>query len=110
MELIHDIAVREYVRMLDARAACTHRQTVLDRFDMSLGTGLGRLKGKVFRIGHLGDLNDLTLAGTLSGVEMGLKLADVPHKPGGVLVALDMLASESASAKATADKSLAPVS
>ena len=77
---------------------------------MSLGTGLGRLKGKVFRIGHLGDLNDLTLAGTLSGVEMGLKLADVPHKPGGVLVALDMLASESASAKATADKSLAPVS
>jgi alanine-glyoxylate transaminase/serine-glyoxylate transaminase/serine-pyruvate transaminase len=52
------------------------------------------LKGKIFRIGHLGDLNDLTLAGTLSGVEMGLKLADVPHKTGGVLAALDALASE----------------
>ena len=53
-------------------------------FDMSLGTGLGKLKGKIFRIGHLGDFNDLMLAGTLGGVEMGLKLADVPHKAGGV--------------------------
>jgi len=61
---------------------------------MSLGTGLGRLKGKIFRIGHLGDLNDLTLAGTLSGVEMGLRLADVPHKAGGVMAALESLASE----------------
>jgi alanine-glyoxylate transaminase/serine-glyoxylate transaminase/serine-pyruvate transaminase len=62
---------------------------------MSLGTGLGKLKGKIFRIGHLGDFNDLMLAGTLGGVEMGLKLADVPHKAGGVLAALESLASES---------------
>ena len=60
------------------------RQIVLDRFDMSLGIGLGRLAGKAFRIGHLGDINDLTLLGALSGVEMGLGLAGVPHKKGGV--------------------------
>jgi alanine-glyoxylate transaminase/serine-glyoxylate transaminase/serine-pyruvate transaminase len=48
------------------------RKTVLERFDMSLGAGLGKLKGTVFRIGHLGDFNDLMLAGTLGGVEMGL--------------------------------------
>jgi len=83
------------VLMPDGRDADAFRQIVLDRFDMSLGTGLGKLKGKVFRIGHLGDLNDLTLAGTLSGVEMGLKLADVPHKAGGVLAAMELLAAES---------------
>ena len=83
------------VMMPEGRDADAFRQIVLERFDMSLGTGLGKLKGKVFRIGHLGDLNDLTLAGTLSGVEMGLKLADVPHKPGGVLKALELLAAES---------------
>jgi alanine-glyoxylate transaminase/serine-glyoxylate transaminase/serine-pyruvate transaminase len=83
------------VVMPEGRDADAFRQIVLERFDMSLGTGLGKLKGKIFRIGHLGDLNDLTLAGTLSGVEMGLKLADVPHKPGGVLAALEMLAAES---------------
>jgi alanine-glyoxylate transaminase/serine-glyoxylate transaminase/serine-pyruvate transaminase len=82
------------VMMPEGRDADVFRQIVLERFDMSLGTGLGRLKGKIFRIGHLGDLNDLTLAGALSGVEMGLKLADVPHKAGGVLAALDTLASE----------------
>ena len=54
------------------------RSLILDRFDMSLGTGLGDLKGRVFRIGHLGDLNDLTLLGALAGVEMGLSLAGVP--------------------------------
>jgi alanine-glyoxylate transaminase / serine-glyoxylate transaminase / serine-pyruvate transaminase len=69
------------------------REMILDRFDMSLGTGLGKLKGKIFRVGHLGDFNDLTLAGTLSGVEMGLKLAGVPHKAGGVMAALDYLSS-----------------
>jgi alanine-glyoxylate transaminase/serine-glyoxylate transaminase/serine-pyruvate transaminase len=58
---------------------------------MSLGTGLGRLAGKVFRIGHLGDFNDLTLMGTLSGVEMGLALAGVPHKKGGAQTAMDYL-------------------
>jgi alanine-glyoxylate transaminase/serine-glyoxylate transaminase/serine-pyruvate transaminase len=69
------------------------RQIILEKFDMSLGTGLGQLAGKVFRIGHLGAFNDLTLAGTLSGVEMGLGLAGIPHKPGGVQAALNSLAS-----------------
>jgi alanine-glyoxylate transaminase/serine-glyoxylate transaminase/serine-pyruvate transaminase len=69
------------------------RQIILDRFDMSLGTGLGRLKGKVFRIGHLGDFNDLMLAGTLGGVEMGLSAAGVPFTPGGVTNALGYLAA-----------------
>ena len=67
------------------------RALILDRFDMSLGTGLGKLAGNVFRIGHLGSFNDLMLAGTLSGVEMGLRLAGIPHTPGGVLAALDTL-------------------
>jgi alanine-glyoxylate transaminase/serine-glyoxylate transaminase/serine-pyruvate transaminase len=69
------------------------RSLVLERFDMSLGAGLGKLKGTVFRIGHLGDFNDLMLAGTLGGVEMGLAGADVPFKRGGVTAALDYLAS-----------------
>ena len=67
------------------------RNVVLRHFDMSLGTGLAKLQGKVFRIGHLGDFNDLMLAGTLSGVEMGLALAGVPHKKGGVITALEYL-------------------
>jgi len=71
------------------------RGVILDRFDMSLGTGLGKLDGRVFRIGHLGDLNELTLAGTLAGVEMGLRLARVPHTVGGVDAALDHLAMTS---------------
>jgi alanine-glyoxylate transaminase / serine-glyoxylate transaminase / serine-pyruvate transaminase len=73
------------------------RQTILNRFDMSLGSGLGRLADKVFRIGHLGDLNDLTLAGTLSGIEMGLGIAGVPHRRGGIDAALDHLAGNRAS-------------
>ncbi|MCH8071509.1 MAG: aminotransferase class V-fold PLP-dependent enzyme [Proteobacteria bacterium] len=68
------------------------REVILDRFDLSLGTGLGRLADKVFRIGHLGSFNDLMLAGTLSGVEMGLALAGVPYQPGGVQAALAYLA------------------
>ncbi|HEX7622028.1 MAG TPA: aminotransferase class V-fold PLP-dependent enzyme [Anaeromyxobacteraceae bacterium] len=71
------------------------RKLVLERFDMSLGTGLGELKGKVFRIGHLGDLNDLTLLGTLAGVEMGLGLAGITQQRGGVAAALDHLAATS---------------
>ena len=67
------------------------RKIILENFNMSLGNGLGRLAGKVFRIGHLGDFNDLMLAGTLSGVEMGLELAGVPHKKGGVAAALEVL-------------------
>jgi alanine-glyoxylate transaminase/serine-glyoxylate transaminase/serine-pyruvate transaminase len=58
------------------------RATILDRFDMSLGTGLGKMKGRVFRIGHLGSFNDLMLAGTLAGVQMGLELAGIPHGDG----------------------------
>jgi len=68
------------------------RKVTLEAFDMSLGTGLGKVAGKVFRIGHLGDFNDLTLAGTLAGVEMGLGLAGVPHKKGGAQAAMDYLA------------------
>ncbi|HEY2114723.1 MAG TPA: aminotransferase class V-fold PLP-dependent enzyme [Candidatus Angelobacter sp.] len=68
------------------------REIIVEAFDMSLGTGLAKLGGKVFRIGHLGHFNDLMLAGTLSGVEMGLKLAGVPHRPGGINAALDRLA------------------
>ena len=69
------------------------RKTILEAFDMSLGTGLGKLAGKVFRIGHLGDFNDLTLMGTLAGVEMGLSLARVPVKKEGVRAAMHYLAA-----------------
>jgi alanine-glyoxylate transaminase/serine-glyoxylate transaminase/serine-pyruvate transaminase len=68
------------------------RARILAAFDMSLGTGLGKLAGKVFRIGHLGHFNDLTLAGTLAGVEMGLALAQVPHRAGGLQKAIEFLA------------------
>ena len=70
------------------------RDVILDRFDMSLGTGLGKLKGRVFRIGHLGDFNDLMLAGTLGGVEMGLARSRVPFTRGGVAAALDYLSRD----------------
>jgi alanine-glyoxylate transaminase/serine-glyoxylate transaminase/serine-pyruvate transaminase len=69
------------------------RKRILEAFDMSLGTGLGQLAGKVFRIGHLGDFNDLMLTGTLAGVEMGLELAGVPHRKGGVQAAMEFLAA-----------------
>jgi alanine-glyoxylate transaminase/serine-glyoxylate transaminase/serine-pyruvate transaminase len=67
------------------------RKIIYDNYNMSLGTGLNKVKGKVFRIGHIGDLNDLTLAGTLSGVEMGLKQSGIPFKKGGIMAALDFL-------------------
>ena len=72
------------------------RDVILASFDMSLGMGLAKLKGKVFRIGHLGDFNDLTLAGTLAGVEMGLAVAGVPHRKGGVDAAMQYLAEAAA--------------
>jgi alanine-glyoxylate transaminase/serine-glyoxylate transaminase/serine-pyruvate transaminase len=81
------------VRMPEGHDADAFRKLVLDRFDMSLGTGLSKVAGRVFRIGHLGDYNDLMLAGTLAGVEMGLELAGVPYRKGGVQAALDYLAS-----------------
>jgi alanine-glyoxylate transaminase/serine-glyoxylate transaminase/serine-pyruvate transaminase len=79
------------VMMPPGHDADQFRDIVLKHFDMSLGTGLARLKGKAFRIGHIGHFNDLMLMGTLSGVEMGLDLAGVPHQAGGVLAAMDIL-------------------
>jgi alanine-glyoxylate transaminase/serine-glyoxylate transaminase/serine-pyruvate transaminase len=78
------------------------RQTILEAFDMSLGTGLGKLAGKVFRIGHLGDFNDLMLMGTLAGVEMGLALAGLPVKKEGVQAAMTYLAESHARPKRAA--------
>jgi alanine-glyoxylate transaminase/serine-glyoxylate transaminase/serine-pyruvate transaminase len=80
------------VLMPEGHDADRFRQVVLDRYDMSLGTGLAKLKGRSFRIGHLGDFNDLMLMGTLAGVEMGLHDAAVPHQQGGVAAAMDVLA------------------
>ena len=80
------------VLMPDGHDAGRLLDLVLDRFDMALGIGLGRLTGKAFRIGHLGHFNDLTLIGTLGGVEMGLALAGVPHESNGVQAAMDHLA------------------
>jgi alanine-glyoxylate transaminase / serine-glyoxylate transaminase / serine-pyruvate transaminase len=77
--------------MPDGHDADRLRKLILDTFDMSLGTGLGKLAGRAFRIGHLGSFNDLMLAGTLCGVEVGLRLAGVPHTKGGVMAALDLL-------------------
>lgn len=70
------------------------RKTIYERFDMSLGTGLGKMKGRMFRIGHLGEANDLTLMATLAGCEMGLKLAGVPVAASGVAAAMDYLAEQ----------------
>ncbi len=79
------------IMMPESHDADRVREVILDKFDMSLGTGLGKIKGKAFRIGHLGDINDLTLMGVLCGVEMGLDLAGVPHQPGGVEAAMRFL-------------------
>jgi alanine-glyoxylate transaminase/serine-glyoxylate transaminase/serine-pyruvate transaminase len=68
------------------------RKVILENFDLALGAGLARLAGKAFRIGHLGHFNDLMLVGTLGGIEMGLRLAGVPHREGGVMAALEQLA------------------
>ena len=76
------------------------RKTALEHFDVSLGTGLSKVAGKVFRIGHLGDTNDLTMIATLAGVEMGLGLAGVPHKPEGVRAAMDYFAKTAGGGKA----------
>ena len=79
------------VVMPDGHDADRFRQVTLEHFDMSLGAGLSKVKGKVFRIGHLGHFNDLMLMGTLAGVEMGLHLAGVAHRAGGVQAAMDVL-------------------
>ncbi len=80
------------VMMPEGYDADALRAVILEKFNLSLGNGLGRLKGRVFRIGHLGDLGDLMLAGTLAGIEMGLRLAGVPAQRGGAQAALDFLA------------------
>ena len=84
------------VLMPEGHNADAFRRIVLERFDMSLGQGLGKVSGKIFRIGHLGYFNDLMLCGTLAGVEMGLALAGVPHRKGGVDAAMAYLADKPA--------------
>ena len=79
------------------------RKVALEHFDVSLGTGLSKVAGKVFRIGHLGDTNDLTIIGALAGVEMGLALAGVPHRKGGVQAAMDYFAQAASPARAAAE-------
>jgi alanine-glyoxylate transaminase/serine-glyoxylate transaminase/serine-pyruvate transaminase len=87
------------VMMPPGHDADRFRAVVLQHFDMSLGQGLTKLSGKIFRIGHLGDFNDLSLMGTLAGVEMGLELAAVPIKKGGALAAMEHLAAEARKAQ-----------
>ena len=82
------------VKLPDGHNADELRKIILENFNMSLGNGLSKLAGKVFRIGHLGDFNDLMLMGTLSGIEMGLSLAGVPHQKGGAARASEFLISE----------------
>ena len=83
------------VMMPTGHSEIAFRKVVLDNFNMSLGSGLGKLTDKVFRIGHIGDFNDLTLMGTLAGVEMGLALAKVPYRKGGVDAAMASLTESS---------------
>jgi alanine-glyoxylate transaminase / serine-glyoxylate transaminase / serine-pyruvate transaminase len=88
--------------MPEGHDADRFRKLVLNAFDMSLGAGLAKVAGKVFRIGHLGSFNDLTLMGTLAGVEMGLEIAGVPHRKGGVAAAMGYLADCAAKPQAKA--------
>jgi alanine-glyoxylate transaminase/serine-glyoxylate transaminase/serine-pyruvate transaminase len=87
----HFSSVLTAVRLPEGHSANALRATILEKFNMSLGNGLGQLNDRVFRIGHLGDISELQLVGALGGVEMGLRAAGIPHKAGGVQVALDYL-------------------
>ncbi len=88
----------------EGKDADTFRKIALEHFNISYGTGLGKMQGKVFRIGHLGDINDLTILGALAGTEMALSLAGIPHKKGGVQAAMDYLVAEaSQSTRAAAE-------
>ena len=87
------------VLMPPGHSEAAFRKAVLEHFNMSLGSGLGKITDKVFRIGHLGDFNDLTLLGTLAGVEMGLEIAGVPHKKGGVAAAMAYLTEQAMAAQ-----------
>jgi alanine-glyoxylate transaminase/serine-glyoxylate transaminase/serine-pyruvate transaminase len=84
------------VMMPDGKGADALRKVILDKLNMSLGNGLGKVADRVFRIGHLGSLNDLTLVGTLAGVEMGLELGGVKHQKGGVQAAIAYLIEQAA--------------
>jgi alanine-glyoxylate transaminase/serine-glyoxylate transaminase/serine-pyruvate transaminase len=88
----HESPVLTAVRLPEGHSADALRAAILEKFNMSLGSGLGRLSDRVFRIGHLGELGDLQLIGTLGGIEMGLALAGVPYRPGGVQAAMAYLA------------------
>jgi alanine-glyoxylate transaminase/serine-glyoxylate transaminase/serine-pyruvate transaminase len=87
----HFSSVLTAVRLPEGHSANDLRATILQKFNMSLGNGLGQLNDKVFRIGHLGDISELQLVGALAGVEMGLRAAGIPHKAGGVQVAMEYL-------------------
>jgi alanine-glyoxylate transaminase/serine-glyoxylate transaminase/serine-pyruvate transaminase len=80
------------IRVPDGHSADNLRNVILEKFNMSLGNGLGRVEDKVFRIGHMGDLGVLSFTGALTGVEMGLRAAGIPHKAGGVQAAMEFLA------------------
>ncbi|MGG5807810.1 pyridoxal-phosphate-dependent aminotransferase family protein [Falsiroseomonas sp. CW058] len=88
----HYSSVLTAVRLPEGHSANALRATILDKFNMSLGNGLGQLNDRVFRIGHLGDIGELQLVGALGGVEMGLRAAGIPHRAGGVQVAMEYLA------------------
>jgi alanine-glyoxylate transaminase/serine-glyoxylate transaminase/serine-pyruvate transaminase len=92
------------VLMPDGHSEIKFREVVLEHFNLALGSGLTKLRDKVFRIGHLGDFNDLMLLGTLVGVEMGLELARVPHKKGGVAAAMDYLTAGAAGQRGVASR------
>ncbi len=95
------------VQMPAGHSEVALRKVVLEHFDMSLGSGLGKIADKVFRIGHLGDFNDLMLLGTLAGVEMGLELAGVPHRKGGIAPAMQCIAEAAQKANRQAVRSAA---
>ncbi|SFA96961.1 alanine-glyoxylate transaminase / serine-glyoxylate transaminase / serine-pyruvate transaminase [Poseidonocella pacifica] len=90
------------VMVPEGHSADAFRSTALANYDISLGNGLSKVADKVFRIGHLGDFNDLMLCGTLAGVEMGLRDAGIPYQAGGVLAAMDLLGPEADAARAAA--------
>src|SRR5437763_2731103 len=99
----HDSSSLTAIMMPAGHDADSFRKTALEHFDVSLGTGLSKVAGKVFRIGHLGDNNDLTIIGALAGVEMGLALAGVPHRQGGVQAAMDYFTEAAIPARAAAE-------
>lgn len=99
----HFSGVLTAVLMPDGHSADRFRSVTLANYDMSLGNGLSKVADRVFRIGHLGDFNDLMLCATLAGVEMGLRDAGVPHKSGGVQAAMEVLDRKKSASRAAAE-------